>query len=145
MDIGIDITSIVNTAMANIDSQLYSRAVRAANELRNAELEVLRGHRSGRSYVLAASGRKRRNGSIARRSYAASAPGEPPAVRTGTLRSSWRPIIVEQKNPAIESNVLYAPFLEQGTSKMAPRPYEQKIIDKAMPNIEAIYQEPWFS
>ena len=41
------------------------------------------------------------------------------------------------------SNAMYAGYLEDGTSKMAARPFRQPIIDKAQAEIEAIYQEPW--
>ena len=53
--------------------------MRAVNAIRNAELEVLRGKRSGRVY------RKPHTKSH----YTASAPGEPPARRTGNLRLNW--------------------------------------------------------
>ena len=109
----------------------------ASHELRNASLEVLRGKRGGRLYRRA--GYKRR--------YRASAPGEPPALRTGTLRRSWRPLYIgdERQNPAIESSVPYADYMEDGTpgGKIAPRPFAERIIEKARPKIEAIYDEPF--
>ena len=45
--------------------------------------------------------------------------------------------------PGIMSNAEYANYLEEGTRKMAPRPFRQPIIDKAKAEVEAIYQEPW--
>lgn len=116
---------------------MSQRSILAAHELRNASLEVLRGHRSGRLYKR--TGYKRR--------YRASAPGEPPAVRSGTLRRSWRPMQYgpNHQNPAIESNVPYAGYMENGTpgGKIAPRPYEKRILEKAMPRIREIYGEPY--
>lgn len=55
-----------------------------------------------------------------------SQPGHGPAVRTGRLRSSitWR--LGEDSLSIyadIGSAVFYAPFLEQGTSRMAARPF----------------------
>lgn len=144
VDIGIDVTALVKNAVGNIDMQLRSRAFRAAQELRKAEVQVLRGQRTGKRYKAPASGRvNKKTGQISFKQYASSAPGEPPAVRTGTLRSSWRVVVKDKIQPGIESNVKYAGYLEHGTSKMAARPYEKKIIDKAMPAIEAIYQEPY--
>lgn len=109
----------------------------ASHELRNASLEVLRGKRGGRLYRRA--GYKRR--------YRASAPGEPPALRTGTLRRSWRPIQSGEHglDAAIESSVPYADYMENGTpgGKIAPRPFAERIIEKARPKIEAIYDEPF--
>ena len=49
------------------------------DDMRNAELEVLKGQRSGRTY------RKPHS----KATYTASAPGEPPARRTGNLRMHW--------------------------------------------------------
>jgi len=54
---------------------------------------------------------------------------------------SWRPV-TSGNNPAIESNVPYAGYMEHGTSRIAPRPYQQKIIEKAWPQIERIYSAP---
>lgn len=54
-----------------------------------------------------------------------SMPGKGPAVRTGRLRASitWR--IGHDITPYadIGSAVLYAPYVELGTSRMDPRPY----------------------
>ncbi len=120
---------------ANVRRQLPSRAFRAANELRNASLEVLAGSRSGRTYRSPLGG-----------SYTASAPGEPPAVRTGALRSLWRPTAsgVGGINPAIETDVPYA-WLDEGSpgGMIKPRPYVKKVVEMAMPEIDAIYSEPY--
>jgi len=129
MRIGID--KIVEQAIKQVETELPERARHASVALRNATLEVLRGTRTGRVYRTPRGGR-----------YTASAPGEPPAPRTGTLRRSWRPV-VSGNNPAIESNVQYAGYLEYGTSKMARRPYEEKTVDLATPHIQRIYSRPY--
>lgn len=112
-----------------------SCTVRASNELRNAALEVLRGQRSGRVYRLPHSGSY----------YTASAPGEPPAVRTGMLRMSWglRASGDGRGNyvAAIQTHIPYAPWLENGTRRMAPRPYREKIIERAKPGVIRIFSE----
>lgn len=135
MSFKIDLTGIPANVVDQVNAQLPARAAAAANELRTAALEVLRGQRSGKSYTIAHTKRK----------YRASAPGEPPAARTGTLRRSWRPVQYGDtgKNPAIESDVPYAHYMEEGTpgGKIAPRPFVQKIIEKAKPGIEAIYSD----
>ena len=131
MAFSINIAPVINQIKGAVDAQLPSRAFRAANELRNASLIVLRGQGGGRTYKKPTGG-----------TYTASAPGSPPAVRTGTLRNSWRPT-PNGNNPAIETGTPYTGYLEYGTSKMAARPFEQKIIEAAQPAIDAIYSEPY--
>lgn len=128
----------VSEMTKDISRQVVSRATRAVNELRNAELDVLKGQRSGRRY------RKYPYKS----KYRASAPGEPPARRTGALRLHWNGKVetrpagngVTAVTAILESGETYAPFLEHGTSRMAPRPFHDRIVEKAKPNILRIYE-----
>lgn len=138
----MDIEGEVAKAVDKINWEVKSRATRAANELRNSSQKVLRGQRSGRVY--------RRP--FASGHYTASAPGEPPAVRSGDLRRSWRQKTGSEKTsegltvrPAIITDVKYAPWLEDGTKRMAPRPYKDEIIEDAKPKIKAIYSEPYLN
>lgn len=61
--------------------------------------------------------------------HQASAPGDPPAVDTGRLRSSYDfqtgPDYVD-----IGSNVEYAPYLEFGTRTIAPRPHLRRAVEE---------------
>lgn len=107
-----------------------SQGVRAVNAMRNAELEVLKGQRSGRTY------RKPHS----KATYTASAPGEPPARRTGNLRMHWNGQVKSEGSTAgggvqiiaeLESQEKYAGYLENGTKKMAARPFVDKIKEKA--------------
>ena len=132
----------INKLVDKVNFEVKSRAFRAANELRNSALTVLRGQRSGRIY--------RRP--FASGTYTASAPGEPPAVRSGDLRRSWRQKTASENigkgltvKPAITTDVKYAPWLDEGTPKMAPRPFEEPIIEDAKPKIKAIYSEPYLT
>lgn len=134
MNIGINLASIGPQAVAQVEAEAENRAFAAANELKNASMEVLRGQRSGKTYKKPGGG-----------TYTASAPGEPPAVRTGRLRNSWRPV-TNGKNPAIELNVpVYPEYMEHGTpgGMIAPRPFVQKIVDMAEPQVTAIYNAPY--
>lgn len=122
-----------------ITTQMKIRGVRVANELRNASNLVLRGKRSGRVYRVPHT----------RRYYTASAPGEPPAVRTGVLRQSFVPRSKGYKTARgyeveslIYTNVPYAKYLEEGRG-MLPRPYRKRIQEKALPKIKRIYAEPY--
>lgn len=131
----------------HIIDQMGSRGYRAANELRNASQLVLRGRRSGRKYLIPGT----------KRHYRASAPGEPPAVRTGTFRRSWlrksevvksgdyeATIVPQIYNRTMENGYYLGEMLEYGTSKMAPRPHHDKIKEKALPKVLKIYKEPYF-
>ena len=92
-----------------------SRTPRAANELRNSSLKVLRGP-------------------------SPSAPGSPPGVRSGHLRTSGVSFSSAQVF-GLTIDAGYAGYLEKGTRKMAARPFLQKIQDGAMPKIRSIFQE----
>lgn len=140
-----------------IKHQMESRSFRGSNELRNAELEVLRGQRGGRRYKVPGTYRRQRDHSSGKmrngRYYTASAPGEPPAVRTGAFRLGWQPrtqvsdgvyiSTIESHTRTENGKYLLGELLENGTSKMAPRPHHDKIKEKAEPQIFRIYSEPY--
>lgn len=142
--------------------QMKSRGVRAANELRNSSQIVLRGQRHGRRYIVPGTGsvkyyKRTKTAKITYRHYTASAPGEPPAVRTGVFRMSWQPrsyavrqgAAYEVRAQAVSDaktdggNYNLSDLLENGTYKMAPRPHQERIIQKALPTIKKIYNEPY--
>lgn len=130
----------VDDTVKKINREAASRGTRAVNAIRNAELEVLRGKRSGRVY------RKPHTKSH----YTASAPGEPPARRTGNLRLNWNGTVESSSAGSglrvaavLESQERYSTYLENGTRRMAPRPFKQPISEKAMPEIERIYHEKY--
>lgn len=138
---GSAIRATVKSQVANINRKVISRGVRAVNAMRNAELEVLKGQRSGRVY------RK----PFSRATYTASAPGESPARRTGNLRMHWNGQVNSKSSSSggvaivaeLESQESYASHLENGTSRMAPRPFVEKIKQEATPEIQKIYSEPY--
>ncbi len=136
------IRATVKGMVAGINRKVVSRGVRAVNAMRNAELEVLKGQRSGRTY------RKPHR----KATYKASAPGEAPARRTGNLRMHWNGQVKNEGSTSgggvkiiaeLESQEKYAGYLESGTRKMAARPFVDKIKEKAIPEIEKIYKEPY--
>lgn len=138
---GSAIRATVKDQVTNINRKVVSRGVRAVNAIRNAELEVLKGQRSGRVY------RKPHS----KATYTASAPGEPPARRTGNLRMHWNGQVKSENSSGggvaiiaeLESQEPYAGILENGTPKMAARPFTEKIKEKAVPEIQRIYSEPY--
>lgn len=108
----------VMTIKTRVETQVVAALPRAANALRNAELTVLSGNASP------------------------SPPGSPPGRRTGFLRSSWTPFYGGGGGSGvfgITSGAHYAGYLEHGTSKMAARPFVDKIQEQAMPEIIAIF------
>lgn len=136
-DIEKDVQKRVQQEVRDAGTKAKSCAVRAANQLRNAALNVLRGQRHGRRY--------KKPGT--KTYYTASAPGEPPAVRTGMLRMSWG-MKAEGDGKGtytagIYSDVPYAETLDEGTpgGKIAPRPFKEKIIETAKPKVVEIFSE----
>lgn len=158
----------------SIRHQMVSRAFRGSNELRNASQLVLRGQRHGRQYIVPGTGRmtyykrdskdgkhKAGTATITYRRYTASAPGEPPAVRTGVFRMSWRPQVyvdhtkepdhlsvmcrIENYTRTDNGKYLLGEILEHGSpgGKIAPRPHHDRIREKALPAITRIYNEPY--
>lgn len=160
-DASAKIESAIREITQRINLGIRSRAYRASNELRNASQEVLRGQRSGRRYKVPGTYRRQRDKTDGKmkngRYYTASAPGEAPAVRTGNFRQSWQTKTEVKMSgegttviASIESSIrtdngkyLLGEVLEEGTSRMAPRPYKEKIQQKALPRITRIYREPY--
>ena len=138
---GTMVHATIKGQVEKINRQVLSRGVRAVNAIRNAELEVLRGQRSGKKY---------RKPYTKRATYIASAPGEAPARRTGNLRLHWTGQVKKEMAAnngvriiaELESQEKYSGFLEEGTSKMAARPFVERIKEKAQIEIKKIYHTP---
>ncbi len=95
-----------------------------------ARQSILKGPKTGRIYL-----RRRRI------KHRASAPGEPPASDTGTLvRSIVIDVDKSKFTASVGSNVKYAPFLEQGTSRMAARPFLVRALERKRSQIVKIIQ-----
>ena len=150
---------VLSELTAQIKRQMESRTYRAANELRNASILVLRGQRSGRRYKVPGTYRRQRDKTDGKmksgRYYTASAPGEPPANRLGHFRQSWQPnariedglytsMIESDLMVGTKQKYLLGDILEEGTSNMAPRPYQELILNRAIAKIKRIYSEPYF-
>ena len=147
----------IDAAVANIKKQVRRRSYTVSNELRNSALIVLRGQRSGRRYKVPGTYRRQRDKVTGKmkngRYYTASAPGEPPAMRTGAFRNSWQTSTSEHFGSYISriesdlrvSNGKYnlGEILEEGTGRMAPRPYVEKTLKHAEPKIVRIYSQPY--
>ena len=145
-----EIGVIVNKTVEEIEQKAMKRGYQAANVLTNEVKKVLSGQRSGRIYKVKKTGGKSKKSGVV---YTASAPGEPPAVRFGTLRTSFkRHTYAEQNGKELivhaitESDLqvngyLLGDLLENGTKKIAPRPYKQKTIEAALPKVTEIFSK----
>lgn len=141
----VPLNAAIEDVVESIRQQVEARSYDAANELRNSSLEILRGQRNGRRYRVP--GKKTY--------YTASAPGEPPAMRTGLFRLSWQPTALKEGDTYIsrvesdrrtdKGKFLLGEILEDGTpgGQMAPRPYQEKILKHAEPKIVRIYSAPY--
>ena len=128
MSAAADLEVAVKEIVQGINAAAISRADRGLNIMRNAALIVLGQDGSGRTY---------RNGHVA------SAPGQPPAPDKGNLRRNWQQrkyitgkvrIVLEMK-----SRMEYASYQDKGTRFISPRPFRERIKQKALPEIQALY------
>ncbi len=147
-----EIDVIVNKTVEEIEQKAKQRGYQAANILTNEVKKVLSGQRSGRTYkVNKTEGKSKKSGVT----YTASAPGEAPALRFGTLQKSFKRRTYEDKigsnfviHAITESDLqvngyLLGDLLENGTKRIAPRPFKQKTIDAALPKIIQIFQKQY--
>jgi hypothetical protein len=113
---------IESAAKTNVD-----RAVLLGGEDLRSEIvrRIQRGSRSGRVY---------KRGS---RTHQASAPGEYPKSDSGRLASHVFMRRVEPAVAEVGTAVVHGRPLEEGTSKMAPRPWLNRTFDDLKPRIVA--------
>ena len=156
---GQSFKAITDAVTEQIRTEMESRSYRAANELKNSATEVLRGQRNGRRYKVPGTHRRQRDKVSGKmkngRYYTASAPGEPPAVRTGLFRISWQPEAhvvfgsyisrITNDRRTDDGRHILGEILEKGTSRMAPRPHHDRILEHAEPNIYRIYNASYFN
>lgn len=156
---GQSLEEIAKTVTTEVRQEMERRSHLAANELRNSALIVLRGQRHGRRYKVPGTYRRQRDKVTGKmrngRYYTASAPGEPPAVRLGHFRLSWQPeahVVFGSYISRISSDLRtddgkhnLGEILENGTSRMAPRPHHDRILQHAEKKIYQIYDQPYFT
>lgn len=110
---------------SEMTKSVLKQLVKSANQVRNEMIKSMRDTpKTGRAY--------KRGSKV----HIASSPGNPPAIDTVEL---LRSIVVDVKSEGIEVGALigapYAPFLEEGTSRMEPRPFLIPALDKLTPQI----------
>jgi HK97 gp10 family phage protein len=135
---------------------LRERMTKACRHLANRTKVALTGKRTGRRYIIPGLktitarelrlGRQLTTKERGRRKYTASAPGEAPAVLFGHLRNSIKYRVVSDGANVfgiVGSTLEKAPWLEFGTSKMAPRPFLQPTYQREKGTIKGILGEKW--
>lgn len=113
----IDAKFLARSAMTRAERGLWAMG----EHWKGAARKTLAGHRTGTEARVPGTGT----------TYTQSRPGEPPAVRTGNLRSRISGMLERGEIESIVyvgSNVPYAPYLEYGTSRMQPRPWARPTL-----------------
>jgi len=110
----LDISDLANKQKSNIRNALHDIGEEVKRE--NKRL-IKEGPKTGRIY--------RYNG----KNHQASAPGEPPANRSGRLMKSSNYRVRNHQEMNIGEEAIHAVFLENGTRKMKPRPHLIRAIN----------------
>lgn len=122
MTFDVNITAAFDRAVA---SQVEPIMEKTLNELTEIIVEEFSEPKSGRIY-------RRPIGGF----YRASAPGEPPAIRTGKLRDSIsKPQVGRSGRSVVGRIVIAAPYaegLERGRGLVAPRPFVAPAIEELL-------------
>lgn len=119
-----------------MEDTAMQRMLEVTNEVRNTTLETLSGDRSGRTYNVPGT----------KRTYTASAPGEPPAVATAQLRESVRTEVSVEAGKItgrVGTELEKGRHLEFGTRYMKPRPWLRISFFKALDEVKSILSRKW--
>ena len=132
MSAASDFEEAVSEILFEINQAAASRADEGLRIIRNVTEDVLGQDGTGRVYG----------------KHIASAPGDPPAPDTGSLRNNWRDQKLALPNGIGKgirifmrrsSKMFYAHYLDDGTSKMAARPFVKPIEEKATPQVTKLF------
>lgn len=69
-----------------------------------------------------------------------SLPGNPPNTQTGTLHKSITRTVAEAGKVLVGTAVEYGPYLEFGTSRMAPRPWIRRALAESKAQATAAFR-----
>ncbi len=108
-DIQLNLPEFVRAVEGPVSKVIRAFSFRAIERMKVSFAQA----KSGRIYRVSRTGRP----------HQASAPGEAPAILTGFLSNSILPTFPSPFEGVIAIGAQYAPYLEYGTRRMAPRPY----------------------
>lgn len=120
MPAGIKKNNLINL-VNSLDRTNAKITLAAAHYAEKVAKESMMKPKTGRLYKVNRTGKLHR----------ASAPGQAPAIDTGNLVNSIHSEQVNRSEARTFTNVEYAPMLEFGTAKMAPRPFMTPAAIKA--------------
>ena len=126
-----------DAAIKQIGSTAFERMMEATQTVRNQVLVTLSGPRTGRTYFVPDT----------KKTYTASAPGEPPAVATGRLRQTVKTAVRGEGKSImgfVGTELEYGAELEYGSSRVEARPWLRISFEKAMPDVKGILGSTWF-
>lgn len=111
-------------AVQEANHKTIQKGTRVANALRNSVIEVLT-------------------------NPSPSAPGSPPGLRSGYLRRAWNYGVRSSGGSGggisivayADSKAHYAGYLQDGTKKMAARPFVDPIMEDVEPAVDAIFAD----
>lgn len=109
----------VEGLVRDVNHKVMGKAVSVSNALRNSEIEVLT-------------------------NPSPSSPGNPPGIRSGNLRRNWNYGVESRGGLVIafgESKSEYAGYLQDGTSRMAARPFVDAILEDVEPEVDRIFAD----
>lgn len=139
MKVGAEVTfrSNIPALMRKVDSTSKGRMLESVIAVRNTVLETLAGSRRGRTYRVPGT----------RRTYTASAPGQPPAVATAELRQSIKGTVKGEGKEmvgTVGTDKIQGLMTEFGTRNMAARPWLRVSLEKTQSKLKGIWGRKWF-
>jgi len=148
MGLDFKLTSNIGNITKELERTQLDKMNKAVHAVRTTTLNTLAGQGTGRTYKVPGT----------KRTYTASAPGEPPAQATGELRQHVSvdvsgnsgkligrvgiPSSAKHKTTKVSIGD-YAICLEYGTKNMEPRPWLKRSFDESKPEVERIFGEQW--
>lgn len=118
------IKKAVKDVVRETNHKTMQKAFRVSNAMRNSVIEVLT-------------------------NPSPSSPGSPPGVRSGFLRRAWK-CGVRNKGASgggvsivafADAKAHYAGYLQDGTKKMAERPFVDPILEDVEPEVDSIFSD----